>query len=541
MGKAPGADGITNQVIKEAPETLATILAALLNTCTATGIYPASWKRENTIILKKPGKPDYTSASAYRPIALLSCLSKVLEATVARRMQDFAEDMKILPEGHYGGRAQRSTTDALLNLTVWTKNQWARGKAVGTLFVDVKAAFPTVNPTRLCDTLDKMGFCPSLTELTKNFLQDRSTTFQLGDYQSDPKILTIGLPQGSPLLVILYILYNTPLLRQADDIPNTISLGFIDDVAFATAQPTIDEVTTHLQTLANKELEWGSKYGAAFDRAKSQWMLLTHKPLPSPNPILRLGEVELEPQDQIKWLGVLINRKLSFTGHVNSQIGKGSVIANRLACLARTGWGIPLRQCKILTAALVHARVDYACVAWHRYGKTKGYPAKLQRVDNIAHRFALGVFRTHPTPFLRHDTCSPSAASRLDAKTDSAILRLLSLPDTNPAARLTKAVFNRNRQTHRSTLHHALGHPRNVSRTLPGLPEVLEMDKAGLPPPPTPRAWRYSAYQDRGDRVRHLQHLPPPSPYLHLFQRRLPSTGEGSRGCSRGAQRSQSG
>lgn len=103
----------------------------------------------------------------------------------------------------------------------------------------------------------------------------------------------------------------------------------------------------------------------------------------------------------------------------------------------------------------------------------------MQRVDNITHRFALGAFRTHPTPFLCHDTCSPPAHSRLDAKTDAAILRLLSLPDTNPAAKLTKAVFRRNRQSHLSTVHH-----RNRCRTLPGLPEVLDLDKAGIPPPP---------------------------------------------------------
>lgn len=122
MGKAPGSDGITNLVITKAPETLATALAALLNVCVSDGCYPTSWKQANTIILKKPGKPDYTDATAYRPIALLSCLSKVLEATIASTMQPFAETNKILPDGHYGGRAQHSTTEALLNLAIWTKN-----------------------------------------------------------------------------------------------------------------------------------------------------------------------------------------------------------------------------------------------------------------------------------------------------------------------------------------------------------------------------------------------------------------------------------
>lgn len=101
---------------------------------------------------------------------------------LVQHLKKFAEDKQILPEGHYGGRAQRSTTDALLNLTIWVKNLWAKCKTIGTLFVDVKAAFPTVNPTRLCNTLHKMGFCPNLIALISHFLSNRSTTFQPGDY-----------------------------------------------------------------------------------------------------------------------------------------------------------------------------------------------------------------------------------------------------------------------------------------------------------------------------------------------------------------------
>lgn len=86
IGKAPGPDGITNLAIKKSPKELATALATLLNLCVDTGAYLATWKTAATIILKKSGKPDYTSASAYRPIALLSCLSKVVEATIAAHM-----------------------------------------------------------------------------------------------------------------------------------------------------------------------------------------------------------------------------------------------------------------------------------------------------------------------------------------------------------------------------------------------------------------------------------------------------------------------
>lgn len=153
-----------------------------------------------------------------------------------------AEDELILHPGHYGGRPQRLTEDALTHLTTWTKNQWAKGRYVGALLVDVKADFPTVNPTRLVDTLQRQGFCASLTNLISLYLNGRSTTIAFGDYESGPKRLDIGLPQGSPLSVILYILYNTSLLTQASDMQDTSFLGLVDDVAFLTAEKSLTTV-----------------------------------------------------------------------------------------------------------------------------------------------------------------------------------------------------------------------------------------------------------------------------------------------------------
>lgn len=132
------------------------------------------------------------------------------------------------------------------------------------------------------------------------------------------------------------------------------------------------------------------------------------------------------------------------------------------------------------TDLFMHARTDYASVVWHRYGKTTGPASRLQRLDNTALRFALGVFRAHPTPFLRHDAYAASSHARLDAQTDAAILRLLTLPPTNPAAELTRAVFNRNRKTYQSSVHHALAHPSSICGSMPMLPECLDASKAGL-------------------------------------------------------------
>lgn len=96
----------------------------------------------------------------------------------------------------------------------------------------MKAAFPNFNYHQLLDSILRQGFFPKLTNFIASYLTACSTKIAFGDFESEPKLLNIGLPQKSPLSVILYIHYNTSLLTQASDMQDKSSLGFIDDVAF---------------------------------------------------------------------------------------------------------------------------------------------------------------------------------------------------------------------------------------------------------------------------------------------------------------------
>lgn len=323
-----------------------------------------------------------------------------------------------------------------------------------------------------------------MVKLVQAYLTGRSTTILFGDFESDPKSLSIGLPQGSPLSVILYILYNSSLLTQAIDLPHTSSLGFVDDVAFLTADKSLDTVRRRLQVLANRELTWGSRHGAAFDQRKSQWIVLTRRALPDILPSITLGAKTLLPQPQVKWLGVVLDQQLNFTAHGRALEKKGTKVVLQLARLARTGWGIPLVQCLQLITSLVHSRTDYAVSIWHRHAVNTAVVKAIQRIDNTAQRFALGVFRTHPLLFLKHDTASPSALQRLNAKAEKAMARTLTLPESNPAAVLARQVLQAPRSTHKSGAHYTFQSPTSVfpELSLP-LERVLFTDTLSLPNP----------------------------------------------------------
>lgn len=275
--KAPGPDKIPSRVLQLGGDHLATCIVNIANACLNLGFFLSQWKTAKSVILQKVGKPDYSNPGAYQPIALLNTLSKTFEAMLANRLRDFAESNHLLNPGHFGGRQRRSTTDALVYLTTWIKAKLKESKYVGALFVDVQAAFPTVHPSCLAATLNSIGVCPAICALISNYLSDCSTTISFGDFESSPKSLTIGLPQGSPLSVILYIIYNSSLLDQASDMPDTISLGFINDVDFVTAAHSAKEVVDKLQILASCELRWGKHHGAAFDKKKKP-MAAFHPP-----------------------------------------------------------------------------------------------------------------------------------------------------------------------------------------------------------------------------------------------------------------------
>lgn len=153
--------------------------------------------------LAKIHKPDYSEVGAYRPIALLSCLGKVFETIISRRLTYWAETTNALAPGHMSGRRQRSIDDAGVVLTTWIKEKWRRGLIVSGLFLDVKSALPSVSTTRLWYTLRQKGCPVYLRKLIVAYLTDRTTKLRLQDFVSHVFDIGDGLPQGSPLSPIL--------------------------------------------------------------------------------------------------------------------------------------------------------------------------------------------------------------------------------------------------------------------------------------------------------------------------------------------------
>jgi len=147
--KAPGPDGICNIVFKQCSDTLTPYFKHLFNAAFTHQTYYEPWKCFTTVILRKPGKPSYSVPKAYRPIALLNTLGKLLTAIVAEQLTHLLERHQLLPNTHFGGRPGRSTTDSLHLLEETIKNAWRSHQVALVLFLNIEGAFPNAVTKRL--------------------------------------------------------------------------------------------------------------------------------------------------------------------------------------------------------------------------------------------------------------------------------------------------------------------------------------------------------------------------------------------------------
>lgn len=457
LGKAKGGDGVPNELLKIAESILVSLLTKLFENCLTLGYFPQAWRTATTAILRKHDKDDYSEPGAYRPIALLSCLGKVFETLITRRITHWAETNGVLAPGHMGGRRQHSTDDAFVIFTSWIYHKWREGKVVSGLFLDVKSAYPSVHKRRLADTLRKKK-CPEyIVQQIETYLENRTTDLRLQDFLSEKFNVEDGLPQGSPLSVILYIIYNSTLLINLDvDVKSDkISLGFIDDITHLVANKDVDLNVMDLEEEGERALEWGRKHGAIFDKKKAQVMHFTHKK--HANPHVLFGNQDLTPKtEELRWLGLWVDPKLGFGPHIQRMHQRGKATLAQLGRINRCYWGVNPKETKTLIMAVLKPRILFGSVVWFNT-KTEGKVTKIfNLLQNSANRLALGAFKSSPADHMTHDANMISFKDSAIRYHHNFVCKRLTSPKTHPTRKILNIELFNTPQKLLSPIHRIL-------------------------------------------------------------------------------------
>ena len=168
--KAPGPDGIPNIVLTKCADILIDRLWYIYTAIWDRNMYYDPWKEFMTVVLHKPGKPRYDMPKAYRPIALLNTMGKVLTSIVAEQLTYYTEKYELLPPLHFGGRPARTTSDALQYLTHRIKDSWRKKQVTSVLYLDIEGTFPNAVNEKLIDNMIRRRVPKKIIKFVGNML-----------------------------------------------------------------------------------------------------------------------------------------------------------------------------------------------------------------------------------------------------------------------------------------------------------------------------------------------------------------------------------
>ena len=466
--KAPGPDGISNRVLKHVLPVIENHLQTLMQASINRGHFPKPFKVTTTVVLRKPGKSDYTKAKAYRPIALENTLGKVMESVMASVMSYLTETHELLPAQHYGGRPGRSAEDAMMILMENIYNAWKKKKIYTAVFMDVAGAFNNVYHDRLIHNLRMRGMPHTITRWTRSFLQARKTQLLFNGIKSERIATLAGVPQGSPLSPLLYMYYNADLLNMTPQ--NQVTrLGFIDDIMYGVEGPTDHKNAHRLEQILQEAEKWREKHGAQFEVSKYILVHFTRNSRQATKAPVTVNKITIKPSSEAKYLGVVFDQRLNFKTHLQNVTKKGTNAAMALSRIAKCNWGAPYKYARQLFNAVIAARTDYAASIWHRPrsgGKTAAtaQARSLTTIQRLAMKAITGCYRTTPTAAMEIEAGLQPAWIRLQIKALQSVTRMQSLSTKHPIHEWL--------QNARRTRTAAISHRSNLENILQQFPHT---------------------------------------------------------------------
>jgi ribonuclease HI len=438
--KAPGPDGITFLCLRHAYQAASRYFNSFYAALGETGYHPIGWRQATTVVIPKPGKPDYTIPKAHRPIALLNCMGKILEKMMATRLTYYAETYNLLHTDQIGGRQQRSAIDAALALTHEIEVARHSKLVTSVLFMDVKGAFDNVSRPRLLHTMRSLGIPTIIITWTNHFLTNRSTSLAFDGQKEPQKPIQTGIPQGSPTSPILFLLYLRPLFDTLNhQLPSVWTPSYIDDVALVVHGPSRPHNARLLEAAAKAAFTWAANNAVLFDDSKTELMhfhrqrntTITNEELVTlpNNTIVRPG-TQGGPSDVIRWIGVWFDRQLTFKHHVNLKTASGLRTLGALQRLANTEAGLSPAAVRQLYISCVVPIYTFGAEVW--WNSQSNYCQHLQTIQNRAARHILGAFKTTPARALQNEAVLTPIKAHLNHLHRQYAIRTLSMPTTHP-------------------------------------------------------------------------------------------------------------
>ena len=340
--KALGLYSFPVKILKSARQLLSKPLATIMNRSIESGIYPSKLKLAKVVPVFK--SEDEVDPNNYRPISLLSIFNRIFEKLMYNRLKSFLDKQNLLYNCQYGFREKCSTQHALIDIVNRIQLNIDKNLFSCGIFIDLKKAFDTVDHSILLQKLEHYGIRGLLNNWFSSYLTDRYQTTQVGSHVSKKERCLCGVPQGSVLGPLLFLLYINDIYNSSKKLSFHL---FADDTNLLYA----DKNLKSLETVVNEELRnignWLMANKLSLNVKKSNFVIFRpYQKRIDYEVDIKIFDysanclVSLERKVTVKYLGVLIDSKLSWTDHITYISTK---ISKSLGILARLRHFVPSR------------------------------------------------------------------------------------------------------------------------------------------------------------------------------------------------------
>ena len=379
-------------------------LVYLFNLSLETEVFPDDWKVATIVPLHKGGPSD--TPGNFRPVSLLPLPGKILEKVVHANISNYLERNNYLVECQGGFRKNRSTTSTIVSFTDRVLRAMDQAKVTLATFIDLKKAFDTINHAVLLRKLEHLGIKGLIQGWCRNYLTNRKQSTIANGIVSEPRRVVCGVPQGSVLGPLFFLIYVNDLLPHLRGIEVNL---YADDTVLYVSGREVATCRGVLQNALNLFEGWCDRNALHINVAKTKSMLFgTARRIKNAGEIvMKLKGLALQQVPSYRYLGVTLDATLSFKQHL---AGVTRTVSHKVYVLSRVRKFLTTRTAMMVYKSMIMPYFDYADIV---YEKAPGVDLeKIQRLQNRALKVCLKVGKFEETEVIHRRAKIPLLSNR---------------------------------------------------------------------------------------------------------------------------------
>ena len=391
LRKAPGPDRIHGEMLLRLGSTGKDVLLKLINLSWEKGELPQIWKNAHLVPILKKGK-NPAEPKSYRPISLTSCIGKIAERMINRRLYWYLESTGQLGKNQAGFRRGKCAEDQLFRLTQGIQDGFQNKKHTLAVFVDLQQAYDRVWRKGLLMKMTDIGIHGKMYKWIKFFLSNRTIQTKLNDALSSKEVLEEGLPQGSCLSCTLFLVY----IKDLEEVLDIVIALYADDLVLWVTRSDIFDAASYMRTELRKLEKYCVKWKLKISEPKTVYTIFTKSSKIEKEPIkLKINNKEIEKDQNPIYLGMQLDRQLTLKNHVENLRAKATRRLRLVKKLSSTDWGSDKRTLRGLYLGYVRSALEYGAALMTTCSRAN--QTSLDKIQNNALRLINGGMRSAPT------------------------------------------------------------------------------------------------------------------------------------------------